>query len=208
MPGGGFTRFFIPTVEQPKAQPNRWSPARDVLLVVLGAGLAFAADEWRESRQRSSRVANALAGIATELSEDSARVAAARAHHERLKDTLTALAKRRALPSSDVYLYGMFNPASVSSIAWQAARETGTLADMPLPVVLSLARAYESQEGYRALGQSLNVGIMEDVRRDGMEVVLRDRFAQFIPLATDFANREAQLLRHYRRALATLDSLR
>ncbi len=40
---------------------------------------------------------------------------------------------------------------------------------------------------------------------DGMEGVLRDRFAQFIPLAVDFGNRERVLLEHYRRALATAE---
>jgi hypothetical protein len=158
----------------------RSGPARDVLLVVLGAALALAA-------------------------EDSTRIAAAQAKHLRIVDTLEAYARRRALPPREIYLYGMFNPAAVSGFAWQAARETGALSDMPLATVLGLARVYELQERYRALGQALNVGIMDDVRRDGMDVVLRDRFTQFIPLATDFANREGNLLEHYRRALASLD---
>jgi hypothetical protein len=186
----------------------RRGPARDTLLVVLGAALALAAEEWRDARQRAARVTGALAGIAIELREDSARIARARGKHLRTVDTLEALARRRALPSREVYLYGMFNPAPVSSIAWQAARETGALADMPLPTVLGLARVYEAQERYRALGQALVVGIMDDIRRNGMDVVLRDRFTQFIPLATDFANREGDLLEDYRRALASLDKPR
>jgi hypothetical protein len=186
----------------------RSGPARDVLLVVLGAGLALAAEEWRDSRQRAARVRAALAGIATELRDDSTRVAAARAKHLRLVDTLEAYARRRALPPREVYLYGMFNPAAVSGFAWQAARETGALSDMPLATVLGLARVYELQERYRALGQALNVGIMDDMRRDGMDVVLRDRFTQFIPLAMDFANREGNLLDHYRLALASLEERR
>src|SRR5688500_13808647 len=34
----------------------RRGPARDVLLVLLGAGLAIAAEEWRDARQRRARV--------------------------------------------------------------------------------------------------------------------------------------------------------
>ena len=182
-----------------------WRPARDILLVVLGAGLALAAEEWRDSRQRAARVRAALEGIATELREDSVRVTEARAWHWHVRDTLEAFARQKALPPREIYLYGMFNPAKVSSIAWQAARETGALADMPLPTVLGLARAYEAQERYRALAQSLLVGIMDDVRRDGMDAVMRDRFTQFIPLATDFANREGGLLENYIQALSLLD---
>ena len=66
----------------------------------------------------------------------------------------------------------------------------------------------EAQDRYRALGQSLLVGIMDDVRRDGMDAVLRDRFTQFIPLATDVANREEGLLAQYGRALTSLDERR
>lgn len=186
----------------------RRGPARDTLLVVLGAALALGAEEWRDARQRATRVRAALAGIATELREDSVRVAAARVRHLRIVDTLGALARRRALPSREVYLYGMFNPASVSGTAWQTARETGALGDMPLSLVFRLARAYDAQERYRALAQALLVGIMDDVRRDGMDAVLRDRFTQFIPLATDFANREEALLEHYSQALASLDEHR
>ena len=37
-----------------------------------------------------------------------------------------------------------------------------------------------------------------------MDTVLRDRFTQFIPLATDFSNREKDLLEDYREALELL----
>jgi hypothetical protein len=176
---------------------------RDVLLVVLGAALALAVDEWRDARQRAGRVSAALAGIRDELQGNARRVEAARARHRRVADTLGALLARGARPTPQVYLNPMFSPALVTSTAWQAARETGALADMPLPTVLRLAPAYEAQERYRALGEALVVGIMHDVRSNGMDGVLRDRFGQFIPLAVDFGNREGVLLEHYRRALAS-----
>jgi hypothetical protein len=163
------------------------------------------ADEWRDARQRAGRVTAALAGIAVELKENVTRVAQARTRHLTVVDTLGAFAGRRAMPPSRIYLYGMFTPAPVSGTAWQAARETGALGDMPLATVLALTPAYEAQERYRALAEAITVGIMGDVRRDGMDVVLRDRFTQFIPLATDFARREEKLLEHYRNALAVLD---
>ena len=176
---------------------------RDVLLVVRGAALALAVDEWRDARQRAERVRVALAGIRDELRENARRVETARARHRRVSDTLGALAARGARPTPQVWMNPMFNPALVTSTAWQAARETGALAGMPLATVLRLAPAYEAQERYRALGEALVVGIMHDVRRDGMEGVLRDQFVQFIPLTVDFGNRESVLLEHYQRALAS-----
>lgn len=46
---------------------------------------------------------------------------------------------------------------------------------------------------------------MTDLPRDGIEVVLRDRFTQFIPLARDFSNRERELLRSYEAALERIE---
>jgi hypothetical protein len=179
-----------PSPARPRA--TRVPPVvRDVLLVVLGAALALAVDEWRDARQRAGRVSAALAGIRDELRGNARRIEAARARHRRVADTLGTLLARGTRPTPQVYLNPMFSPALVTSTAWQAARETGALADMPLPTVLRLAPAYEAQERYRALGEALVVGIMHDVRRDGMDGVLRDRFGQFIPLAVDFGTARA-----------------
>ena len=79
---------------------------------------------------------------------------------------------------------------------------------IPLATVLSIAPAYEAQDRYRALAEAMNTAIMTDVRRDGMNTVLRDRFAQFVPLDLDFSNRERVLLEHYQKALARLDQVR
>jgi hypothetical protein len=92
----------------------------------------------------------------------------------------------------------------VTNIAWQAARETGVLADIPLSVVLSVAPAYDTQERYRGLTDAMAVSILADMRRDGVDAVSRDHFAQFIPLEIDFGHREDALLSKYRVALAQL----
>jgi hypothetical protein len=187
----------------PAVHPRRPVPplVRDVLLVVLGAALALGVDEWRDAREKAARARTALAGIRDELRENARRVAAARRRHVWVADTLGVLAARGATPAPSVYTNPMFNPALVTSTAWQAARETGALADLPLATVLRLAPAYEAQERYRTLGEAIVVGVMGDVRRDGMDGVLRERFRQFIPLAVDFSNREQVLGREYARAL-------
>jgi hypothetical protein len=187
----------------PTGRPRRSVPplVRDVLLVVLGAALALGVDEWRDAREKAARVRTALAGLRDELRENARRVEVARRRHVWVADTLAVLATRGAAPAPSIYTNPMFNPALVTSTAWQAARETGALADMPLTTVLRLAPAYEAQERYRMLGEAIVVGVMGDVRREGMDGVLLDRFRQFIPLAVDFSNREQVLAREYERAL-------
>lgn len=189
---------------------RRWrrQVPRDLVLIIVGALLAFASEELRDSRSRRSRVSAAMASIRDELAENQRLVRAAEAHHRFLSDTLAKLAAHHAQPDVAIYSNGMWNPAIVTSTAWQAARETGTLADMPMATVLQLAPAYEAQDRYRTLAEAMVTAIMGDVRRDGMDTVLRQRFAQFIPLDVDFANREARLLDVYAKALGQLSEPR
>jgi hypothetical protein len=141
------------------------------------------------------------------LRSNSRLVALARDHHRHLADTLGVLAAHRVFPSAAIYMNGIFNPAFVTSTAWQTAHETGALSDLPLPLVLSVASAYETQDRYRTLAEALSASLLTEVRHDGTDVVLRQRFAQFITLDADFANRERVLMGRYGTALAALDSV-
>jgi hypothetical protein len=190
------------TQREPTRQRWRGQVPRDVVLIVLGAILAFAGEEWRDAHHRRERAHVAIESIRSELTLNRGLVAAAREHHRHMADTLGILVARHAHPDVSIYSNGMWNPAIVTSTAWDAARETGALEDIPLPTVLAIAPAYEAQERYRALTEALGSSIMSDVRRDGMYAVLRDHFAQFVPLDVDFANREGRLLAAYDKALS------
>ncbi len=187
----------IPTVQVPSA-------LRDVVLVVLGALLALAADEWREGRERARRGELALEAIRTELQSNLRLVEEARAHHLRVRDTLRAYVVRRELPPPRVYLGGVFNPAPVTATAWEAAREAGVLAELPYAVVLRVAPVYETQARYRSATDGVLREILNDIMRLGFEATLRDRAAQFAGLDEDFSNRELVLADRYREALAAL----
>jgi hypothetical protein len=199
-------------VPSPEAAPGarstrpRWlgQVPRDVILIVLGATLAFASEEWRTARQRSTRVDITVASLRDELKVNRELVTVARDHHRQMSDTLGKLLALHLRPDVGIYSNGMWNPALVTSTAWQAARETGALGDLPLATVLGIAPAYEVQDRYRAATEAMSAAIMNDVRRDGMDAVLRDRFAQFVPLDADYASREAHLLEAYGKALSHL----
>ena len=192
---------------EPRPRWRRQIP-RDVVLIVVGALLAFASEEVRDARHRRARIDAAVASIRDELVANRSLVAHSLERHRFLADTLGKLLAHHRQPDVTIYTNSMWNPAMVTSTAWQAARETGALGDMPLATVLSVAPAYEMQERYRILAEALNSAILNDARRDGMEKVLRDRFAQFIPLDVDFSHREAGLLDVYSKALAQLDQRR
>lgn len=99
----------------------------------------------------------------------------------------------------------MFNPEGVLSIAWQLAREGGSVERLPYDVRLRLARIYDRQARYRVLGDAIVQSIMSDVLRRGGAAVFRDGYANFLLLTEDFANRERRLAAAYDSALATLN---
>ena len=78
---------------------------------------------------------------------------------------------------------------------------------MPFDVRLSLSRIYHRQETYARLGAEIANDVYVDLRRRGVDPVLRDGFAGFIVLTADFANREARLIKEYDDALAILSAL-
>jgi type II secretory pathway pseudopilin PulG len=181
---------------------------RDVVLIVLGAVLAYVGEEWRDARHKRERVETALNSIRDELEANAALVSQARAKHLFLIDTLGKLVNSHQFPPPTIYTNGMWNPANVTSTAWQTARETGTLADLPLATVLEIAPVYADQDRYRAYADGIAVSILTDLRRTSVDAVTREHFAQFIPLDIDFSNRERVLLAEYTHAIRRLKDIR
>jgi hypothetical protein len=195
------------SAKSPRAHHALRSLVRDVVLLLVGAVVALGADQWRESRAEQRRSSLALTSIRAEIAENLARVESARSHHLKIADTLTGYMQRRELPPERVYYGGLLRPGMVLSTAWETARGTGVLSQLPYTLVLRLAPVYESQENYNAMGNALGQGVMLEAHRRGALAVFRDGFAHFIVLEQDFSNREAVLARNYRQALAMLDSI-
>jgi hypothetical protein len=173
-------------------------------LIVFSVLLALAVDQWRADRERREMAAVALESIRAELEANLSNAERARDHHLAMRDSLARyLALRQPLPSR-IYLGGTFRPAATYAVAWESARETGTTSDLAYELVLDLAKVYDQQRRYRALADALTQDLMAQVRREGVEPVLRDRSPAFMTLQEDFANRESVLITEYRALLARL----
>ena len=183
-----------------------WLPKAlfEAALIVLSVLLALVVNEWRERRQQAKRAEIALQSIQSELRENLENVKRARANHLAMQESVRSYTSRGQVPPPPVYLGGIFNPALVSSSAWESAREAGVTSNVPYGLVLELSWVYAEQARYRALGDDLVQDLMSQIRREGMEPVLRDRSMNFIPLQEDFANREQRLTEVYERVLDEL----
>ena len=180
------------------------APLSQVALVLLGVLLALAADRWNANRERAQRAGLALAAIHRELLENQSRIERAMLHHRTMRDTLSKLVSASRLPDPQLYNSGMLNPALINSTAWESAKDSGILGELSYDLVLKLSRLYASQERYRSLGQALAEAFYVEIMRSGHESIARDRFANFLVLEQDFANREYLILEQYGEVLALL----
>lgn len=181
--------------------------ARDVLLVVLGAALALAAEEWRDTRATRHRTEVALASVRAEITGNLQRVERARLHHQHVADTLLAYQARNAVPGDSLLFSGMFNPAHTLATAWQTARDTRALGEIPYPVALRLGALYEQQEQYRVVSAALEEALTSRIQSEGIRRAFLDKWANLIFLNKDFAGRAEGLAERYASTLAYLDSL-
>lgn len=178
----------------------------EALLIVLSVLLALGVDEWRDSHDRSARAVVALTSIEAEVRDNLRSVEAARANHLLMRDSLERYAAARQPLPARIYLHGIFNPAAIQATSWESARETGATSEFPYELLVELSRTYDTQGRYRTLGDALVQDLMGDVRRFGMDEVLRDHPAGFIALEEDFSNREARLIEAYQDVLRSLGS--
>lgn len=175
-------------------------------LIVFSVLLALGVDQWRADRERRGKAALALESIRAELETNLRNAERARDNHLAMRDSLGQYLALRQLPPARIYLGGIFKPAPTYAVAWESARETGTTSDLAYELVLELAEVYNQQARYRALGDALAQDLMMQVRREGVEPVLRDHSRSFMSLQEDFANRELVLINEYRALLTRLST--
>ena len=184
------------------------SVVRDVLLVVLGAMLAVGAEEWRDHRATRRRTDIALSSIRAEITTNLERVKRAELHHRSVIDTLRAYQTRHAVPNDQLMFSGVFNPAHTLSTAWQTARDTRALGELPYAVALRLGSLYEQQEQYSRIAATLDEAITTRIQAEGIQAGFLDRWANLIFLNQDFMGRAEGLASRYERTLAFLDSVK
>lgn len=180
--------------------------ARDVLLIVLGAVLAVTGEGWREARATRQRTTSAMVSMRTEISTNLARLQRARARHDSVAAMLLGYQNRGAVPTDSVLFTGLFNPATVVSTAWQTARDTRALGDLPYAVVLRLGTLYGHQDRYTEVSQALEQAVIVRLQTEGLQAHLR-RWMNLIVLNQEFGNKAGELGARYVSTLAFLDSV-
>jgi hypothetical protein len=176
----------------------------EAFFVVLGVVLALAANEWREKRAEQAHAEHALEAITEELRTNRQAIVGARDYHE---GRMTAI--REAMTGGDAlsprnFPRGFVSPAQLFQTAWDAASETGALANLDFATVLALSRVYESQDRYEDQARMVGQLVYTRIFNEGMEAIVADA-GNLASIISTFAYRERELLEHYDAVLESAD---
>ncbi len=190
------------------SQPTRQmvsSALFEAFFVVLGVLLALGANEWRQTRVDRAHARNALSAITEELRANRDAVQASREYHEgRLGAIYGALGSGTPLKPAD-FPRGFVGPAQVFQTAWDAASETGALADLDYATLLTLSRVYESQDRYEMQARTVGQVIYTQIFHEGTDSVVA-KGENLAAIIGTFLYRETQLIAHYDDVLAGVDT--
>jgi hypothetical protein len=165
--------------EQPRAALRRQWLAKALFesgFIVLGLVGALLVDEWRDERVRAARVEAALASIRVEMTQNRDAIAGRLNSNEELIATLRAMAAGGKRYESGIIRPGATN---MSSIVWEATRDSGITSDIPLETLIVLGRAYTTLDAYLKEMADFSAQLYADrefgetFRRDPMSLVGR-----------------------------------
>jgi hypothetical protein len=177
-------------------------------LIVFSVLLALAVNEWADQRRQASHARVALAAIVSEVQANRASLVAASAFHRKIQGILEQFQAAGREPDEQTATGGLFQPARLVTTAWQSARDSGATSQLPYPLVLELSRLYQSKDRYNDLAQQLTNDLYADLRRRGLDAVLRQGYRGMLILVIDFSNRERRLVEAIDATLATVEQRR
>lgn len=135
---------------QPRPRFSWQQLAFEVFAVVLGVTLALGANELRQHFADARRVEAATASMAAEMEQNCRRLERSLAYHRRLKAEVDSLEAAGVGASGGEAVDAMrvlsswkgYDPAIVTSSAYETARATGALELMPYDRALGLGNYY------------------------------------------------------------------
>lgn len=185
----------------------------EAALVVLGVVLAFAANEWRETKSQVEKAESAFSSIREELQVNRDLVQTSLSYHKHLYDTLIVMigenaariqkGQKEQLPDVMVFQKGFVSPAHVMSTAWEAAKATDVLNHVEYSDLLLISRMYTEQDRYMQQTKLVGQVIYELLLIEGTHGVLA-KYKNLLAVVSTFHYRETQLLKSYEETLQSL----
>jgi hypothetical protein len=168
----------------------------EAFFVILGVGLALAANEWRQNTAAQKQADSALAGILVELEDNRAQVQASHDYHMGLVGMIQEKMGAGEAPVVDDFPRGFVSPARVADTAWDVATQTGVVSNMEYATLLELSRMYGLQDQYLSQVESVGGLIYGQIMAGGTQAIA-DNHRNLLQIIYTFIYREYGLLAAY-----------
>ena len=175
-------------------------------LILLGLLGAFALNEWQDSRERRGRADAMMTAIRAELEVNLKQQDVAAAYNSKVVEAFRKLrAEGVRFAPSDAYENGLVALPTLTSTAWDAARGSEAIDEIPVETLLVLGRTYDYQREYAASMRTL----LEMFYQIGLEQTRAPSGgvepARVTGTLSDYANRARFLVGLYRSTLEHLN---
>lgn len=168
----------------------------EAFFVILGVGLALAANEWRQNVAIQKQADSALAGIVVELEANRAQVQASHDYHMGLVGLIQEKMRADEAPEVDDFSKGFIFPAQVADTAWDVAVQTGVVSNMDYATLLELSKMYGLQDQYLRQVDAVGGLIYGQMMVGGTQAIV-DNHPNLLSIIYTFIYREKGLLAAY-----------
>ncbi len=153
-------------------------------MIIIGALLALALDDWRDNQERDERDRAALVQLAAELETNQSLLATQSEYH---RDMRGPIAEARERMQADG-VFGMpegwtgSQPILLTRTAFDLAVMSGVLTRVSPEAALSLARVYEMVERGQQRRQNVSLATLQSSFRDGTRYLRLQEQAIYVEL--------------------------
>lgn len=147
----------------------RSAPLLELGLIVVGALLALALEDWQEARERTERDRVMLTMVSAELSANAERLSEDSRYHNAMLAPIMQSVRRMRQEG----LFGLpegwqgVRPIILTSAAYELALQNGTLARVPAKAALQLAEAYEQLDALERSRANVQLVTLQTDFQDG-----------------------------------------
>ena len=158
------------TSDSPGFHWLRRLPVVEVLLLMIGAAVALALDDWREAGERAERDGEVIALLLAELESNRSRLLDEVAYHREIDKPMQAAWRRMseegvfAMPEN---WQGVL-PIALTRTAFDLAAMTNTLARLPAETAIRLSRVYEEMEATERSRANVSLATWQTSFSDGV----------------------------------------
>lgn len=153
-----------------KQRVRRGGLLLEFAVIIVGALLALALDDWRDNREREARDRVVLEQLAAELSANRSALETESAYHREILDPIRTA--RLTMQNSGNFAlpedWEGIRPILLTRSAFDLAVMTGVLARVPADTALSLARTYEEAERAQERRGNVSLATLQTSFTDGV----------------------------------------